>query len=253
MLQLLDNTDGVEHQAADPAGILDLDEICRLAAREMFAVALEAERRAFLKEHAHVLDADGHRLVVGNGYHKPRTIVTGAGEVEVTAPRAHDKRDTDDGRVKFRSSLLPLYMRRSPKVTEVLPILYLRRLSTGDFAPALAGFFGTDAGLSASTIQRLTESWRAEHEAWQTRNLSEVDYVYCWADGIYPRVRLPDADGHRDELCLLVIIGVRTDGTKEMVAVVDGYRESTDSWAEVLRDLKARGMRAPELFVGDGR
>ncbi len=143
-------------------------------------------------------------------------------------------------------------MRKSPKVTEVLPVLYLRGLSTGDFAPALEGFFGSDAGLSASTVNRLTEAWQAEHERWSTRELSSVDYVYMWADGVYPRVRLPDAEGNRDPLCLLVIVGVRADGTKELVTVVDGYRESTESWAEVLRDLKSRGMSAPVLAVGDG-
>lgn len=252
MLKLVTDQDAVEHAGRDDGPMMiDLDELCRVAAREMLAVALEAERRAWLDDHADVVGADGKRLVVGNGYHRERTVVTGAGEVEVRAPRAHDKRPEPD-RERFSSSILPPYMRRSPKVTEVLPILYLRGLSTGDFAPALAGFFGTDAGLSASTVNRLTVAWQAEHERWSARDLSGVDYVYCWADGVYPNVRLPDADGNRDELCLLTIVGVRTDGTKELVAVVDGYRESTDSWAEVLRDLKARGMRAPELMVGDG-
>ncbi len=143
-------------------------------------------------------------------------------------------------------------MRRSPKVTEVLPILYLRGLSTSDFAPALEGFFGTDAGLSASTVQRLTEAWRAEHARWSARSLADVDYVYMWADGVHVNVRLPDSEGQRDPLCLLVIVGVRLDGSKELVAVTDGYRESTDSWADVLRGLRDRGMAAPDLAVGDG-
>lgn len=252
MLKLVTDQDAVEYDEREdgPPGV-DLDELCRVAAREMLAVALEAERRAWLEDRADLLDDHGKRLVVGNGYLPQRTIVTGAGEVEVRAPRAHDKRPEPD-RERFSSSILPPYMRRSPKVTEVLPVLYLRGLSTGDFAPALAGFFGTDAGLSASTVNRLTVAWQAEHARWSARDLSQVDYVYCWADGVYPNVRLPDADGNRDELCLLTIVGVRADGTKELVAVVDGYRESTDSWAEVLRDLTARGMRAPELMVGDG-
>jgi putative transposase len=229
----------------------DLDELCRLAAREMIAVALEAERQAWLEAHAHLTDATGRRLVVGNGYLPERSITTGAGQVEVKAPRVADKR-AEEQREPFSSAILPRYMRKSPKVTEVLPVLYLRGLSTGDFAPALAGFFGTDAGLSASTVNRLTTAWQAEHQRWSSRDLSSVDYVYLWADGVYPRVRLPDAEGNRDPLCLLVIVGVRADGTKELVTVVDGYRESTESWAEVLRDLKARGMAAPVLAVGDG-
>ncbi len=252
MLKLLGDEDAVEHDERDDASVgIDLDELCRVAAREMLAVALEAERRAWLAEHADLLDAAGKRLVVGNGYHRERTIVTGAGQVEVKAPRVHDRR-AEEEREPYASSILPPYMRRSAKVTEVLPILYLRGLSTGDFAPALTSFFGTDAGLSAATVTRLTAAWQAEHARWAARDLSAVDYVYCWADGVYPNVRLPDADGHRDALCLLTIVGVRADGTKELVAVVDGYRESTDSWAEILRDLTARGMRAPELMVGDG-
>ncbi len=138
-------------------------------------------------------------------------------------------------------------MRRSPKVAEVLPILYLRGLSTGDFAPALEAFFGSGANLSASTICRLTESWQAEHERWSTRSLKAVDYVYWWVDGIHFRIRL-----EQDRLCCLVIVGVRPDGTKELVAIADGYRESTESWAELLRDLKGRGLAAPAIAVGDG-
>jgi transposase-like protein len=138
-------------------------------------------------------------------------------------------------------------MRKSPKVTEVLPILYLRGLSTGDFAPALGEFFGSKAGLSASTVQRLTESWQAEHAEWMTRDLSGVDYVYWWADGVHFNIRLEE-----DRLCCLVIVGVRPDGSKELVALADGYQESTDSWAEVLRGLRDRGLQAPVLAVGDG-
>ena len=184
MLRVVHDIDGhVDAEAdetvvepADGAGP-DLDELCRLAARQMIAVALEAERRAWLEEHAHLVDDTGSRLVVGKGYHRQRTIVTGAGEVEVKAPRVADKRPGDE-REPYSSAILPPYMRRSPKVTEVLPILYLRGLSTGDFAPALAGFFGTDAGLSASTVNRLTEAWQAEHAQWTGRDLSDRDYVY---------------------------------------------------------------------------
>ena len=162
---------------------VDLDELCRLAAREMIAVALEAERRAYLERHAGELDVDGRRLVVGNGYARRREITTAAGRVDVQAPRVHDRRSDE----QFVSALLPPYMRRSPKVTEVLPILYLRGLSTGDFAPALGAFFGSDAGLSASTVQRLTEAWQAEHQRWQERSVASVDYVYLWADGVVRR------------------------------------------------------------------
>jgi putative transposase len=148
----------------------DLDELCRLAAREMIAVALEAERQAWLEAHAHLTDATGRRLVVGNGYLPERSITTGAGQVEVKAPRVADKR-AEEQREPFSSAILPRYMRKSPKVTEVLPVLYLRGLSTGDFAPALAGFFGTDAGLSASTVNRLTTAWQAEHQRWSSRDV----------------------------------------------------------------------------------
>ena len=222
---------------------IDLDELCRVAAQEMLAVALLAERRAYLEANAGELDATGKRLVVGNGYARPREVTTGAGMVEVAAPRVDDRREGE----RFSSAILPAYMRKSPKVTEVLPILYLRGLSTGDFAPALAEFFGSSAGLSASTVNRLTEAWQAEHEDWSGRDLSGVDYVYLWADGVHFNIRLEE-----DRLCCLVIVGVRPDGTKELVALADGYRESTDSWAEVLRSLRDRGLAAPVLAVGDG-
>jgi len=238
----------VHDAAADAVGdeepaVLGLDEICRVATQDMIAVALLAERRAYLEAHAELLDEAGHRLVVGNGRARARTVTTGAGAIEVHAPRVDDRRDGE----KFTSAILPAYMRKSPKVTEVLPILYLRGLSTGDFAPALGEFLGTEAGLSASTITRLTEAWQAEHAEWSERDLSGVDYVYWWVDGIHFNVRLED-----DRLCTLVIVGVRPDGTKELVALADGYRESTESWAELLRSLRHRGLSAPVLATGDG-
>ena len=159
--------------------------------------------------------------MVGNGYASPREITTAAGRVEVQAPRVDDRRASE----RFTSSILPPYMRRSPKVTEVLPLLYLRGLSTGDFVPALSAFFGSEAGLSASTVQRLTEAWQAEHDRWQRRSLAAVDYVYLWADGVHFNVRLAE-----DRLCCLVLVGVRPDGSKELVAVTDGYREDKQSW-----------------------
>ncbi len=236
--------DAAANAVDDPeALVIDLDELCRVAANEMLAIALLAERQAYLDEHASELDAAGHRRVVGNGFARAREVTTGAGVVEVKAPRVDDRRDGE----RFSSAILPAYMRKSPKVTEVLPILYLRGLSTGDFAPALGEFFGSEAGLSASTVNRLTEAWQEEHRDWSTRDLSDVDYVYLWADGVHFNIRLEE-----DRLCCLVIVGVRPDGTKELVALADGYRESTDSWAEVLRGLKDRGMSAPVLAVGDG-
>ena len=235
----------IVHDGGEAEGptLLDLDGLCRLAAREMLALALEAERRAYLDAHAEALDATGRRLVVGNGSARPREVMTGAGMVPVVAPRVDDRRHGE----RFRSELLPPYARRSPKVTEVLPVLYLRGLSTGDFAPALASFFGSDAGLSPSTISRLTVAWQAEHERWGRRDLATVDYVYWWVDGIHFRIRLEE-----DRLCCLVIVGVRPDGTKELVALTDGYRESAESWKELLRDLRRRGLAAPVLATGDG-
>lgn len=165
--------------------------------------------------------------------------------MEIQAPRVHDRRE---GR-KFTSRILPPYMRRTPKVAEVLPILYLRGLSTGDFREALPLLLGEDAaGLSPANINRLLGVWESEYEAFRKRDLSEVDYVYVWADGIHVNVRL----GEQDRLCLLVLMGARPDGTKEVIAVEDGFRESKESWALMLRDLKRRGMRAPALMIGDG-
>jgi putative transposase len=225
-----------------------LDEIVLDGARRMLAAALEAEVDAYIAERAGERDERGHRLVVRNGHAEPRTITTAAGRVEVEAPRVNDRRVDDTGeRCRFRSSILPPWARKSPKVAEVLPLMYLHGMSSGDFAPALAGFFGSGAGLSASAITRLTASWQGEQRAFAERRLDDRDFVYIWADGVHFNVRLEE-----DRLCCLVVVGVRADGTKELVAITDGYRESTESWADLLRDLKRRGMRAPVLAVGDG-
>jgi transposase-like protein len=226
-----------------------LDEICREGARRMLAAALEAEADAYIAELVGELDERGRRLVTRNGHARPRTITTGSGPIEIQAPRVNDRRvDAETGEKQgFRSSIVPPWCRKSPKVAEVLPLLYLHGLSTGDFAPALREFFGSGAGLSPSVITRLTTQWQAEHRAFMERDLSERDYVYVWVDGVHFNVRL-----EQDRLCCLVIVGVRLDGTKELVALADGYRESTDSWANVLRDLRRRGMRAPMIAVGDG-
>jgi putative transposase len=229
--------------------LLDLDEIARAGAKRMLAEALEAEVEAYVESARDQRDERGRSLVVRNGYAREREVLCGAGAVEVRAPRVNDRRvDKSGQRRRFKSVILPPYMRRSPKVTEVLPLLYLHGLSSGDFVPALEEFFGSEAGLSSATIIRLSEHWQQEHEHFMSRDLSQRDYVYVWVDGIHTGVRL----GSDARLCCLVVLGARLDGTKELVALADGYRESTESWSELLRDLKKRGMRAPELAVGDG-
>jgi transposase-like protein len=228
---------------------LDLDELFREGARRMLAVALEAEVEAYIAAYAELVDEHGHRLVVRNGHAPARAIATGVGQVDVVRPRVDDRRvDPGSGqRMQFHSGLLPRWCRRSPKVAEVLPLLYLHGLSSLDFIPALEAFFGASAGLSASVITRLTTQWQAERAAFAQRSLADRDYVYCWADGIHFNLRLEDG-----RLCCLVLVGVRADGTKELVAVADGERESTDAWAELLRDCRRRGMGAPVVMVGDG-
>jgi putative transposase len=226
-----------------------LDEIAREGARRMLLAALETEVTAYLGAHAADRDGTGHALVVRNGKGRTRHVTVGSGTIAVNAPRVNDRRVNADGqRCKFTSRILPPYMRRSPKVAEVLPVLYLRGLSTGDFREALAALLGKDAaGLSATNIARLTNEWETEYRAFQKRSLADRDYVYIWVDGVHFNVRLED-----DRLCTLVMIGVRPDGTKELITVEDGYRESAESWKTVLRDLKRRGMRPPAVAVGDG-
>jgi putative transposase len=228
-----------------------LDDLAREGARRMIATALEVEVQEYVGSFVGEVDEDGKRLVVRNGHARERKVTVGSGTLAVRAPRVNDKRvDEETGeRKRFSSRILPAYARRSPKVTEVLPVLYLHGLSTGDFAPALRDLLGEDAsGLSASSIQRLTETWQAEHEAFGKRELCFHQYAYWFVDGVHVSERL----GEDDRLCLLVVIGVREDGTKELLAVEDGYRESTESWASVMRDLKRRGANEPKLVVGDG-
>jgi putative transposase len=228
---------------------LDLDQIVREGARRMLAAALEAEVDDYLAAAAERDEHGRRRLVVRNGHARQREVTTVAGSIPVRTPRANDRRtDPVTGeRLRFRSVILPPWCRKRPKVAEVLPLLYLHGLSTGDFAPALEAFFGSAAGLSAAAVGRLLGAWQADYQAFCQRDLTERDDVYVWADGVHFRVRLEQA-----RLCCLVIIGVRADGTKELVAVTDGERESTDSWAELLRDLRRRGMQAPVVAVGDG-
>jgi putative transposase len=230
---------------------LALDDLARLGARRMIAAALRAEADEYVARYEEEIDEEGHRLVVRNGRARERKVTVGSGTIPVRAPRVNDKRvDEQSGeRQKFSSRILPAYARRSPKVGEVIPILYLRGLSTGDFRPALEGLLGEDAaGLSASTVSRLCKQWEAHHARFRQRLLSFSRYAYLFMDGIHVSVRL----GEDDRVCLLIVIGVREDGVKELLAVEDGYRESTESWAAVFRDLKRRGLNEPKLVVGDG-
>jgi transposase-like protein len=236
--------EGVDEVAAT------LDELAREGARQMIAAALEAEVQQYVASFVEEIDEDGRRLVVRNGRARERKLTVGSGTVAIQAPRVNDKRVDEAGeRQKFSSRILPAYARRSPKVTDVLPVLYLRGLSTGDFAPALKDLLGEDAsGLSSSSISRLTEQWQADHAAFRARSLRFHQYAYLFIDGIHMSIRL----GDDDRVCLLVVIGVREDGEKELLAVEDGYRESTESWAVVLRDLDSRGLNTPKLVTGDG-
>ncbi len=243
MLKITEN--GQEH---DENVETHLDSLIRTGAQKMLRIAIESEVEEYVDRFRNERDESGRRLVVRNGKARSRKIVTGAGTLEVTALRINDKRMIEGERAKFTSHILPPYMRRSPKVAEVLPILYLRGLSTNDFRPALEALLGEKApSLSATAITRLTAQWETEYKSWNDRDLSDRDYVYVWADGIHLSIRLEE-----DRLCLLVIVGVRPDGTKELIAVDDGYRESADSWRAVLRSLRDRGMQAPLLAVGDG-
>lgn len=226
-----------------------IDEIVRDGARRMLAAALQAEVADYIDRFASEVDENGHRLVVRNGYHKEREVVTSSGAISVTAPRVNDKRvDSESGeRKRYSSKILPAWVRKSPQMAEVLPLLYLHGLSTSDFGPALEQFLGTGAGLSASAITRLTTQWQDEAKGFAERDLSTSDYVYLWVDGIHLKVRL-----EQEKLCLLVMVGVRGDGRKELVALTDGYRESSESWADLLRSCRRRGMAAPVLAMGDG-
>jgi putative transposase len=230
---------------------VSLDELAREGARRMIAAALRVEADEYVERHEGERDEDGRRLVVRNGRARERRVTIGSGTLRLRAPRVNDRRvDRETGeRQRFGSRILPAYARRSPKVNDVLPVLYLRGLSTGDFGPALRDLLGEDAsGLSSSAISRLTKQWQSQHERFESRRLDFVRYAYLFIDGVHVSVRL----GEDDRLCLLVVIGVREDGVKELLAVADGYRESTDSWAEVLRAMKRRGLNPPRLVVGDG-
>jgi putative transposase len=222
-----------------------LTEVLRNGARELLQQAVEAEVAEFVKRHRKLKDEQDRQRVVRNGYRAQRTIQTGIGAVAVKAPRARDRA----GEIKFHSSILPAYLRRTRSIEELLPWLYLKGLSTGDFSEALAALLGKDArGLSAATISRLKEVWKSEYEHWTRRDLHGKNFVYLWVDGVHFGVRLEDASQ-----CILVVIGATADGKKELLAMLDGYRESAASWKELLLDLKQRGLTIdPKLAVGDG-
>jgi putative transposase len=223
---------------------LSLDEIAREGARRLLVQALNLEVEQYIQSHKDDVDENGRRLVVRNGHAKSRKITMGSGSVEIEAPRVNDRRDGE----KFFSSILPPYLRKSPKVESLLPILYLKGLSTNDFKSALSEFLGEGTmGLSPASIVKLKKIWESEFDTWSKRNITKK-YVYIWADGVNVQVRL----GEDKKICLLVIIGATEDGEKELLAVHPGYRESTESWLTVLRSLIDRGLTAPLLAIGDG-
>ncbi len=226
-----------------------LTAVLRAGARRLLAQAAEMEVAAFIAAHSHLSDGAGRRRVVRHGHLPEREIQTGIGPVAVRCPRVRDRGGVSGGdKIRFTSAILPRYLRRSKSIEELLPWLYLKGISTGDFGEALAALLGPEApGLSASTITRLKEVWQGELERWERRDLSARRYVYLWADGVYFQPRL-----EHEAQCILVVIGADELGRKELLAIADGYRESAPSWREVLLDLKLRGlMSAPEHCSAD--
>jgi putative transposase len=222
-----------------------LTELLRNGARELIAQAVDAELQELLAHHAD-LKVDGKQAVVRNGYLPKRTIQTGPGDVEVQLPKVRDK--SRQG-IKFNSDLIPPYLKRTGSIEELLPVLYLKGISTGDFSEALKSLLGKNAkGLSAGTISRLKQQWQEEHKSWSSRDLSLKRYVYLRADGVYFNIRSEEA-----KQCILIVIGVTEHGRKELIAIEEGYRESTQSWTELLEDIRHRGLTvAPKLAIGDG-
>lgn len=226
-----------------------ITEVLRTGAKKLLAEALEAEIESFLSQYREIRDDQGRKRLVRNGYLPERDIQTGIGPVAVKVPRARDRHpSSDSGPIRFKSSLLPPYLRKTKSMEELIPWLYLKGISTNDFTEALAALIGKDSpGLSSSTISRLKDIWQEDLEHWQKRNLSHKRYAYIWADGIYCNVRMDDRQ------CILVIIGATEDGKKELLALESGIRESELSWTEILLDIKHRGVKiAPKLAVGDG-
>ncbi len=232
-----------------------LTDLLRREAVTLLAAAVEHEVGAWIDDHAGIVDADGHRRVVRNGYLPQREIITGIGPVKVRQPRVHDHRsEGEGGREKFTSAILPPYLRKTRSMEDLIPWLYLKGVSTGDFSEALSALIGADTpGFSATTVTRLKESWEQDFKAWNTRNLTGKKYVYIWVDGIHFNIRL----GEQDRQCILVILGATADGKKELIAVTDGFAESEQCWKQVLLDVKSRGLGSggggdPKLAIGDG-
>jgi transposase-like protein len=225
-----------------------LSEILREGAQQMLATAIESEVAEWIEAHRHLEDSRGHRQVVRNGYLPRRTITTGIGPVEVRQPRVADRRRREEAE-PFSSKILPPYLRKTKSIEELLPWLYLKGISTGDFNEALQALVGPECpGLSASTVTRLLEGWQAEYHEWSKRSLKDKHYVYLWVDGVHFNIRLEE-----DRQCILVLLGVTADGRKELIAIADGYRESEQSWMELLLDVKSRGLSIdPKLATGDG-
>ena len=233
-----------------PEQLIDdpISEIVRNGARKLLAQALETEIELFMNQYADLKNELGRQRIVRNGYLPEREIQSGIGSIAVKAPRARDRHSDPSKRIWFKSTILPPYLRRTKSMEELIPWLYLKGVSTGDFSDALAALVGKDApGLSAPTISRLKTIWQQDFDQWRNRDLTGKRYVYFWADGIYCNVRM------NDRQCLLVVIGVTEDGDKELVALEGGFRESELSWTELLLDLKGRGLSiAPHLAIGDG-
>ncbi len=224
-----------------------LTDILRSGSRRLLAAAVEAEIEAFIEQYKHFTDEQGRQRIIRNGYNPEREIQTGIGQIKVQVPRSRD-RQADGDSIRFTSSILPPYLRRTRSIEELLPWLYLKGISTGDFSDALEALLGKNApGLSANTICRLKAKWKTQMAQWKKRSLVGKNYVYFWADGLYCNVRMDEKQ------CLLIIIGVTEAGRKELVAIEDGFRESELSWLSVLRDLKSRGLtEGPKLAIGDG-
>jgi putative transposase len=230
-----------------------LTEVLRQGAQQLLSAAIENEVAEYIAAHAEQRDAEGRRLVVRNGHMAPRSIQTGIGPVEVERPRVNDKRRSADGeRFRFSSRIVPPYLRRTKAIDALVPWLYLKGISTGDFPEALQALLGPSAeGLSATNVCRLKRQWEDEWQQWSRRSLAGRHYVYVWADGIYFNVRLED-DANRKQ-CILVLMGATADGRKELIGLTEGYRESEQSWKELLLDLQARGLTSdPQLAIADG-
>ena len=226
-----------------------LTDVLRQGARKLLAQAVQEEVEAFIREHEDLREENGRARIVRNGYLPQREVQTGVGPVSVKAPRVRDRAGVKEEPIRFSSKILPRYIRRSKSLEELIPWLYLKGVSTGDFKDALAALLGRDApGLSPSTITRLKDVWRDEHEAWRKRDLTGKEYVYVWVDGVHLQARMEES-----KHCILVVMGATTGGEKELIAIADGYQESEQAWLELLLDLRRRGLTtSPHLAIGDG-